>query len=322
MMKKKVLIVLLVVLLTGIGIFGWQKTAYLRIPDSVENDMVSITGYHSIHVDTEKLKVLTDEEVAAALEIRLSEDQIYKEIKDREIKEGDLVHIGFTGYLDGKVKLDEISAHVYDLEIGSNSFIKGFEDGLIGHRPGEQITLKLKFPKYYPNGDFAGHKVKFVVTIYFIKENYTEQTLTDDVVSHIEGIDSAKEYMKQVRSEALSEKEAGWKETFAEEMWKELVAKAEFKGIDAGKLEEAYENFDIAYDTYSEQLGITKEEYLQAYLHINEEEFSKLREETCEFEAKKAMLEELLVKNEEIQGESETEKLEKLNERLIRQLEK
>lgn len=89
-----------------------------------------------------------------------------------EVTEGVTVNIDYTGYIDGE-KFEGGSTEAYgpaDLTIGSNSYIDGFEDGLIGHKVGETVELNLKFPDDYHNTNYAGKDVVFEVTINGIYE--------------------------------------------------------------------------------------------------------------------------------------------------------
>lgn len=93
-----------------------------------------------------------------------------KEIsKPRKTKNGDFVLIDFEGFVDDK-PLEQGTAKGYELHLGSNSFIEGFEEGLVGYKPGEKVTLTLKFPDQYHAADLAGKPVKFDVTIQSILE--------------------------------------------------------------------------------------------------------------------------------------------------------
>lgn len=83
-----------------------------------------------------------------------------------EAKDGDKVNIDYTGYLDGEAfdggSTDGAGA---DLELGSDTYIDGFEDGIVGHKVGETFDLNLTFPENYGNSDLAGKDVVFTVTL-------------------------------------------------------------------------------------------------------------------------------------------------------------
>ena len=84
---------------------------------------------------------------------------------------GQTVNIDFTGYIDGEVfDGGSTDGAGYDLELGSGSFIDGFEDGIVGHNVGDSFTLDLQFPDDYWSSDYAGKDVTFEVTLNGIYE--------------------------------------------------------------------------------------------------------------------------------------------------------
>lgn len=87
------------------------------------------------------------------------------------VKNGDVVNIDYTGYLDGEAfSGGSTNGAGTNLEIGSGSYIAGFEEGIIGHKVGETFDLNLQFPETYHNSEFAGKDVVFTVTINAIVE--------------------------------------------------------------------------------------------------------------------------------------------------------
>ncbi len=127
---------------------------------------VSIGEYKKLNVKKEKAKV-TDEEIKHEID-HLREhlaDVVVKE--NGVIAEGDTAVIDFTGIVDGK-EIDGGKGENYPLEIGSHSFIPGFEEGLIGLKSGEEKTLELKFPENYVE-DLKGKDVTFKVKVNEVK---------------------------------------------------------------------------------------------------------------------------------------------------------
>lgn len=137
----------------------------------------------------------TNLEVAATLE-EVSADEVEEQMEylfslhaqkvgvtDREVKAGDTVNINFAGYMND-VAFDGGTGENYDLEIGSGTFIEGFEDGLIGVMPGEETSLNLTFPTDYHSADLAGQPVVFKVTV-----NYIIPEITDETVAALEDED-------------------------------------------------------------------------------------------------------------------------------------
>lgn len=102
------------------------------------------------------------------------------EITDRTAKEGDIANIDFVGKIDG-VAFDNGSGTEYDLELGSHSFIDGFEDGVVGHSVGEEFDIDLNFPDPYEKSpDLAGKAVVFTVKLNKITEKQIPE-LTDEL---------------------------------------------------------------------------------------------------------------------------------------------
>ncbi len=127
---------------------------------------VKLSSYKNLGVKKEKVKV-TKEEIAHEIE-HLREDLAEVVIKENsEVANGDTVVIDFDGIVDGK-PLEGGKGENYPLEIGSHTFIPGFEEGLIGHKTEEEVELKLKFPENYVE-DLKNKDVIFKVRIHEIK---------------------------------------------------------------------------------------------------------------------------------------------------------
>lgn len=129
---------------------------------------VTINTYDGLEVERETF--VADE---AAIEKRLQQmrenmAQLKPVSEERPCNPGDHVTIDFAGYVDGE-KLDGGDASDYQLELGSNSFIPGFEDQVAGMTIGEQKRIKLAFPEGYHNDQLSGKDVEFDVTLKEIK---------------------------------------------------------------------------------------------------------------------------------------------------------
>ena len=89
---------------------------------------------------------------------------VYKDTNKKTVEEGDIVNIDYEGKKDGEA-FEGGTASGYHLEIGSDNFIDGFEDGLIGAKVGQTLDLNLTFPENYPSTDLAGAAVVFTVKV-------------------------------------------------------------------------------------------------------------------------------------------------------------
>lgn len=111
---------------------------------------------------------VTDEELETRIQHILDANPEYV-VVDRAAKDGDVLNIDFKGLKDG-VAFDGGSSEGYELELGSGTFIEGFEEGLIGAKTGEERDLELTFPKDYFNDELAGQPVVFEVKVNSIEE--------------------------------------------------------------------------------------------------------------------------------------------------------
>lgn len=181
-MKKKILAAVLCV--TMAMSFGACK--------SKDGSDFKLGKYKEVEVQ-KSVATITDEYLDQYIDYVLQQSATTKQVKKGKVKEGDTVNIDYEGILDGeKDPFQGGSATGQTLLIGSNQFIDGFEDGLIGKKVGETVKLKLQFPDEYKNDpDKAGKKVTFTVTINalevtevpelndeFVKKNYSENDVS------------------------------------------------------------------------------------------------------------------------------------------------
>ena len=128
---------------------------------------VKLGDYKKLGVKQESVKI-TDKNIDEVLN-NLATSFAEKKVTKRAAKLSDEVVIDFVGKKDGKA-FDGGSAKDYRLTLGSGTFIPGFEDGIVGHEPGDKFELKLTFPKDYGVKDLAGAKTTFEVLLKQINE--------------------------------------------------------------------------------------------------------------------------------------------------------
>ena len=166
---------------------------------------VVIKKYKGLGVKPEKVKVSKDEidhELGHILE-RFTE-LVNKEGK---VENGDVAIIDFEGFKDG-VAFDGGKGENYSLEIGSNTFIPGFEEQLIGMKVGEEKDLNLEFPEDYGAKDLAGAKVVFKVKVNEVKTKQVrdfDEEFFEDLA--IEGVDSEEKLRNHIKSSICAQKE-------------------------------------------------------------------------------------------------------------------
>ncbi len=126
-------------------------------------------------------------------------------VEGKAAKKGNIVTIDFDGSVDG-VAFEGGKAEGYELELGSNTFIPGFEDQLIGKKAGADVDVVVTFPEEYHAPDLAGKEALFKVKIHDIKARELP-TIDDDFASEVSEFDTLEEYKKSIR-ERLEERAA------------------------------------------------------------------------------------------------------------------
>lgn len=230
-------------------------------PEYIASEYITLGEYKGLKV-TVTVEEITDEQVNERAESELEgfENFELETLTEGTVAEGDVANIDYEGKKDG-VAFEGGTAEGHDLEIGSNSFIDGFEEGLIGVEVGETVDLELTFPENYQSEDLAGQDVIFTVTVNSIQRM---PELTDEVVNtatdgEYEDLES---YLKEIR-EALEEEQKYERENAVlEEVLAQITEAAEVSEYPEG-LVDYYMAENIAYnEAQLSMYGIGLEDYL------------------------------------------------------------
>jgi trigger factor len=177
---------------------------------------IKLGDYKKLGVKREKVKV-TDEDIDHEIEHICEHMAEVVIVEDGEVKSGNTAVIDFDGVVDGK-PLDGGSGKNYPLEIGSHTFIPGFEEGLIGMKTGETKTLDLVFPEDYVK-DLKGKAVTFTVTVREIKERIAPEMNAEFFEDlGIEGVDSVESLKEHVKKELTEQKEKENEDKYLDEL--------------------------------------------------------------------------------------------------------
>lgn len=187
---------------------------------------LKIKKYKGLKVKKETVKVSQEE-------IDVEIDNMLKKYSELTIKEkgnvelGNIAIINFEGFNKG-VAFDGGKAENYSLEIGSNTFIPGFEDQLIGMKKGEEKEIKVTFPQEYPAEDLKGQEVTFKVKVTEIKEKL-ERKLDKEFFEDLgmENVNSKEELEKEIKENLTSSKEIELDNKFIDELLKEIAKNTE-----------------------------------------------------------------------------------------------
>ena len=166
---------------------------------------VELGEYKNLGLEKESVEV-TDADVEERLDSLLSR-QAEWQIKEGESKKGDIVVIDFKGFI-GDEAFEGGEAKGYELELGSGSFIPGFEEQLEGKVAPVDTEVNVTFPENYQVADLAGKAAKFEVTVHDVKEKVLPE-LTDEFVKEFskEAASTVAEYKEKLKEEIKLEKE-------------------------------------------------------------------------------------------------------------------
>ena len=221
---------------------------------------VIIKKYKDLKVKKDKVKV-TDEEIEKEIE-RLRDQYAEIEIKEGKIKKGDTAVIDFEGFKDGKA-FDGGKGENYPLEIGSNTFIPGFEDALIGLKSGDKKDIELTFPEDYPSEDLKGQKVVFKVTIHEVKTRVLPE-INEDFFDDlgIEEVNSLEELKKHLKKDLTEQKEKEADNKFIDDLLEAASKETTVELPDELIHEEVHRMIDT-YDQRLHMQGLSLDQYLQ-----------------------------------------------------------
>ncbi len=269
---------------------------------------VKVNKYKGLNIKPEEVEV-TDEEINHELSHLLER---YTELvtKDGEVKNGDVAIIDFEGFKDGEA-FDGGKGENYSLEIGSNTFIPGFEEQVIGMKAGDEKDLNVTFPEDYGAKDLAGAPVVFKVKVNEVKEKKTRE-LDEDFFEDLgmEGIDSEDKLKAEIKESIKAQKEMD-----AENKYVDSLLEGVSKNVEVDIPEEMVnEEVDRLMGRFAEQMkmqGISLDLYYQ-FTGSNEEQLrSQMEKEAFNNVLYRLMIEEIqqiekiVVSDEEAEKEAE-----------------
>ena len=158
---------------------------------------VSIENYKGVAIEKKPVKV-TDEDVDAEIKKVQDRNSRMVTVEDREAQNGDITVIDYEGFVDGTA-FEGGKAENATLNLGSNTFIPGFEDQIVGHKTGEEFDINVKFPEDYHATELAGKDAVFKIKLHEIKIKELPE-VDDDFVKDVSDFDTVDAYKADVRT--------------------------------------------------------------------------------------------------------------------------
>jgi len=222
---------------------------------------VKLGQYKDLKVEKQEREI-TDQDVEDRLQ-REQEQHAEMVIKEDEpAAEGDTVVIDFEGFVDGE-SFEGGKAENHSLELGSNSFIPGFEEQLVGAKAGDNLDVTVTFPEDYQAEDLAGKEAVFKVTVHEVKEKELpelDDELAKDLDDEVETLDELRE---KYHKEMQESKEKAAQDAVEESAIKQAVDNAEVVELPDVMIQDEVKRAKDEFLNNLQQQGVSAEMYYQ-----------------------------------------------------------
>ena len=249
---------------TGISLSGVEVPADYVPPTTLTDltgnlnldKLVTLGEYKGLKL-TKEITEVRDEDIDDAVADAL--ENTYVEV-DRPAENGDTVNIDYVGTMEGE-EFEGGSDTGFDLQLGSHSFIDGFEDGLVGAKKGDVVTLDLTFPKNYTE-ELSGKAVQFKVTVN--KVQTTSKEISEEWVKANTEFESVEDYRRDIRVKLETQNNTDAEDTMEGEAWKRVLENSEVNEYPEEVVQYGRYYYDQLLKSYCQQSGITLEQYMEA----------------------------------------------------------
>ena len=269
---------------------------------------VKLGKYKGVSIDKIEYNV-TDEDIQKELEQMANRNSRLISIEDEPVAEKDIAVIDFEGFVDG-VPFEGGKAEKHELEIGSKTFIPGFEDQVIGMKIDEEKDINVKFPDEYFSKDLAGKDATFKVKLHEIKRKELP-TLDDEFAKDVSEFDTLDELKNSIK-EKLEEENTNKAKYETEDKAIQAVCDATEIEIPSGMIETEVDNMVKDIETRLSYQGLNMKSYLQM-IGKTEADMRKEFEEQAKKQVKSRLVLEAIVDAEKLEA-SIDEIEEKVNE--------
>ena len=258
---------------------------------------VKLGKYKGVAVEKIEYKV-TDEDIQKELEQMANRNSRLISIEDEPVAEKDIAVIDFEGFVDG-VPFEGGKAEKHELEIGSKTFIPGFEDQVIGMKIGEEKDINVKFPDEYFSKELAGKDATFKVKLHEIKRKELPE-LDDEFAKDVSEFDTIEELKNSIK-EKLEEENTNKAKYETEEKAIQAVCDATEIEIPSGMIETEIDNMVKDIETRLSYQGLDMKTYLQM-IGKTEADMRKEFEEQAKKQVKSRLVLEAVVEAEKLEA--------------------
>ena len=220
---------------------------------------VTLGEYKGLEVAKTDVEV-SEEEVAAELEKEREKNARTISVEDRAVENGDMIMLDFEGFVNG-VAFDGGKGENYPLTIGSNAFIPGFEEQLVGAKIGEDVEVNVTFPEEYQAPELAGCAATFKCKVNEIKVKELPE-LDDEFAQDVSKFDTLAEYKEDVKAKLAANKADAAKRAKEDAVIEKIIENAQMEIPEAMIDTQARQLVDEFAQRIQSQ-GLSFEQYLQ-----------------------------------------------------------
>lgn len=265
-----------------------------------ENDYVKLVDYKGLEY-SDKLLDVTDEDVDKRIEEYRQQNAQYEQILEGTATENSMVNINYVGTIEGNEFPGGTSENV-NVQIGSNTFIEGFEDGIIGMNVGETKEVEAKFPDNYGDETLNGKSATFTITLnYLCGEKNIIPELNDEYVQSISELKTVDEYKNFIKDELTTSNKTSFETNVRQNLINQLVANSEFKEIPEDMLKERKEELKDSYVQYAEMFSMEYKDFVEQMLQTTEDKLEKDIDMEAETSVKATLIFNAIAENEKIE---------------------
>lgn len=231
---------------------------------------VELGEYKGIQVEKAPIEV-KDEEIEAQITKEREANSRTVTVDDRAVAQGDIVTLDFEGFVDG-VAFEGGKGENYDLTIGSNTFIPGFEDQLVGAKIGKELDVNVTFPEKYGAKELAGKAAVFKCKVNGIKVKELP-AVDDEFTQEVSEFDTLDEYKADIKAKLLKEKEDEAARAKEDAVIGKIIEGAKMEIPDAmveyqtrqmlDEFAQRIQSQGISLDQYFQFTGLTEEKYME-----------------------------------------------------------
>ena len=255
---------------------------------------VTLCNYDGMDVEVAGDFEVSEEDVISYINDMLVYYPNYTDTDKQVVEDGDCVNIDYEGKKDG-VAFNGGTAQGHVLEIGSNSFIDGFEEGLIGAKVGDTLDLNLTFPEAYHNEELAGQDVVFDVTVNRIEEK-REAVLDDNFVQRMSDFSTVDEFKADTLADMEAERESQADQQVEADALQKALDNSEFD-VNQEAVDEQYNSQLNYYTSMVQMYGMNLADYV-AMFGMTEDQFKEELKSSSETAIRQQLLIEAIAKKE------------------------